>query len=101
MLNKQPPNQQIWISSPISGPSRFGYVAPATSSSDLSSSAIGNTQINTPGIGSGSGQEDELRGAWTHFRKRGVTLGGLVEGELRSLGAGSERGEGWLGVGIK
>ena len=24
VINKQPPNQQIWISSPISGPARFG-----------------------------------------------------------------------------
>lgn len=25
VINKQPPNQQIWMSSPLSGPSRFGY----------------------------------------------------------------------------
>jgi len=25
VINKQPPNQQIWISSPISGPSRFSF----------------------------------------------------------------------------
>jgi len=25
VINKQPPNQQIWISSPLSGPARFGY----------------------------------------------------------------------------
>ncbi len=25
VLNKQPPNQQIWLSSPISGPSRYDY----------------------------------------------------------------------------
>lgn len=26
MLNKQPPNKQIWLSSPISGPKRFDWV---------------------------------------------------------------------------
>ncbi|OMH85205.1 Frataxin, mitochondrial [Zancudomyces culisetae] len=25
VLNQQPPNQQIWFSSPISGPKRFEY----------------------------------------------------------------------------
>lgn len=27
MINKQSPNKQIWLSSPISGPKRFDYVA--------------------------------------------------------------------------
>lgn len=26
VLNKQPPNKQIWLSSPLSGPKRFDYV---------------------------------------------------------------------------
>ena len=26
MLNKQPVNKQIWLSSPVSGPKRFDYV---------------------------------------------------------------------------
>lgn len=26
VLNKQPPNKQIWLSSPISGPKRFDFV---------------------------------------------------------------------------
>lgn len=26
MLNKQPPNKQIWLSSPVSGPKRYDYV---------------------------------------------------------------------------
>jgi frataxin len=26
IINKQPPNKQIWLSSPISGPKRFDYV---------------------------------------------------------------------------
>lgn len=26
VINKQPPNQQIWLASPVSGPKRFDYV---------------------------------------------------------------------------
>lgn len=26
MINKQPPNKQIWLSSPVSGPKRFDWV---------------------------------------------------------------------------
>ena len=26
VINKQPPNRQIWLSSPVSGPKRFDYV---------------------------------------------------------------------------
>ncbi|ODV61071.1 ferroxidase [Ascoidea rubescens DSM 1968] len=29
VINKQPPNKQIWLSSPISGPKRFDYDAPS------------------------------------------------------------------------
>ncbi|MBE3044992.1 hypothetical protein IMZ48_21020 [Candidatus Bathyarchaeota archaeon] len=25
VINKQPPNKEIWLSSPISGPKRYGY----------------------------------------------------------------------------
>lgn len=28
MLNKQPPNRQIWLSSPVSGPKRYDWVVP-------------------------------------------------------------------------
>lgn len=27
VINKQPPNRQIWLSSPISGPKRYDYCA--------------------------------------------------------------------------
>ena len=26
VINKQPPNKQVWLSSPISGPKRYDYV---------------------------------------------------------------------------
>lgn len=66
VINKQPPNQQIWISSPLSGPARFGY------SPD---------------------------GVWVHHRRKGVTLGGILNGELKDL-LGEKEGE-WDGVGIQ
>lgn len=28
VLNKQPPNKQIWLSSPVSGPKRYDWVVP-------------------------------------------------------------------------
>ncbi|KAI1801460.1 Frataxin [Daldinia bambusicola] len=29
VINKQPPNKQIWLSSPVSGPKRYDYAGPA------------------------------------------------------------------------
>lgn len=34
VINKQPPNKQIWLSSPITGPRRFDYVAGAGAEPD-------------------------------------------------------------------
>nr|XP_031857978.1 iron donor protein CyaY [Kwoniella shandongensis]KAA5525050.1 iron donor protein CyaY [Kwoniella shandongensis] len=67
VINKQPPNLQIWMSSPLSGPSRFEYVD----------------------------------GKWTHHRKSEVTLGTLLEDELRTLleKQGVE-GKDWEGTGL-
>ena len=31
MINKQTPNKQLWLSSPVTGPSRFDYCLPTTS----------------------------------------------------------------------
>lgn len=65
VINKQPPNQQIWISSPSSGPARFGY---------------------------------SPEGVWVHHRREGVTLGALLDQELKAaVGEGCE----WKGVGLK
>jgi frataxin-like iron-binding protein CyaY len=66
VINKQPPNQQIWISSPFSGPARFGY------SPD---------------------------GVWVHHRQKGVTLGNLLDEELKAI-LGGERSDEWSGTGL-
>lgn len=34
VINKQPPNKQIWLSSPISGPKRYDWVLDAGASDD-------------------------------------------------------------------
>jgi frataxin len=80
VLNKQPPNQQIWMSSPISGPCRFGFVASGEEQSD----SLG----------------EESEGTWSHFRKEGVNLGTVLEGEIRALCEQSAVGEGWAGINL-
>lgn len=70
------------MSSPISGPCRFGFVADADA--DVAGESIG----------------EDAAGAWSHFRKEGVTLGTVLEGEVRALCEDSGVGEGWTGLHI-
>jgi frataxin len=56
VINKQPPNRQIWLSSPVSGPKRYDYV-------------------ETGGKGSGRG------GDWVYLRDAS-TLKGLLGKEV-------------------
>ncbi|MCJ1297462.1 Mitochondrial chaperone Frataxin [Hypocenomyce scalaris] len=60
VLNKQPPNKQIWLSSPISGPKRYDYVIKGEGQHEKQ----------------GSGQ-----GEWVYLRD-GTTLTGLLRREL-------------------
>ncbi|KAA6414616.1 MAG: arabinogalactan endo-1 [Lasallia pustulata] len=60
VLNKQPPNKQIWLSSPISGPKRYDYVIQGEGQHEKQ----------------GSGQ-----GKWVYLRD-GTTLTGLLRREL-------------------
>lgn len=60
MINKQPPNKQIWLSSPVSGPKRYDYVI------------IGDGQNQKEGTGLGD---------WVYLRD-GSTLSGLLMEEL-------------------
>ncbi|KAI3394719.1 hypothetical protein diail_2305 [Diaporthe ilicicola] len=60
VINKQPPNKQIWLSSPISGPKRYDYVI----------SGEGQSQ-----------KEDTAVGHWVYIRD-GSTLGELFLKEL-------------------
>lgn len=67
VINKQPPNQQIWISSPLSGPMRFSY----------------------------------NEGTWVHHRQKGVTLGGLLDKEMREIMDRSSIKGHWEGTGLQ
>ncbi|KAI2632262.1 Frataxin [Hypoxylon sp. NC1633] len=59
VINKQPPNKQIWLSSPISGPKRFDYVV----------------------IGDGAGdKQDTGKGDWVYMRD-GTTLNSILREE--------------------
>ncbi|KAI1002028.1 hypothetical protein K3495_g6169 [Podosphaera aphanis] len=67
VLNKQPPNKQIWLSSPITGPKRYDYVI------------TNKTQ---------SGPEENERGEWIYLRD-GSTLSKLLKEEC-NLEMGNE-----------
>lgn len=41
VLNKQPPNKQIWLSSPISGPKRYDWCISGDGQSDKEDTAAG------------------------------------------------------------
>jgi len=60
VINKQPPNKQIWLSSPVSGPSRYDYVV------------MGDSQQDKQGTG---------HGEWVDLRT-GRTLEGTLHDEL-------------------
>lgn len=42
VLNKQPPNKQIWLSSPISGPKRYDWCVSGESQLDKEGTASGS-----------------------------------------------------------
>ncbi|KAF6240664.1 hypothetical protein HO173_001336 [Letharia columbiana] len=70
VLNKQPPNKQIWLSSPVSGPKRYDWVVRGAD---------------------GDGAE---KGEWVYLRD-GSTLSGLLEEEVGvAPGVGEGEGEG-------
>lgn len=60
VINKQPPNKQIWLSSPISGPKRYDYAV------------VGEGQHEKEGSGSGD---------WVYARD-GSTLSDLILNEM-------------------
>ena len=60
VLNKQPPNKQIWLSSPMSGPKRFDWVV------------TGNTMHS---------KEDQALGEWVYLRD-GSSANELLRSEI-------------------
>ncbi len=68
VLNKQPPNQQIWLSSPVSGPKRFDWVAE-------------------------EGEGGKGKGQWVYLRD-GSTLSGVLGEEVGVVVGEEGEGEG-------
>lgn len=75
VLNKQPPNKQIWLSSPISGPKRFDWTVPKTSGgmNSKQDQEDSHGDIGDNGILGG--------GKWIYLRD-GSTLSGILKEEL-------------------
>ena len=89
VLNKQPPNRQIWLSSPVSGPKRFDWVLGASGGMD--------SKQDTEGSQGDVGDNGQLGGGkWTYLRD-GSTLSGILNDELGVVL--SHEGEGDVNVG--
>lgn len=41
VINKQPPNKQIWLSSPLSGPKRYDFCVASEGQGDKEGTALG------------------------------------------------------------
>ncbi|KAL8683535.1 MAG: hypothetical protein Q9224_006675 [Gallowayella concinna] len=88
VLNKQPPNRQIWLSSPISGPKRYDYLVIPLSSSHSQTGDASTGVDGAPGSEEGITRQ-EGKGEWIYLRD-GSTLSGLLSEEL---GVEMEAGE--------
>lgn len=63
VLNKQPPNKQIWLSSPISGPKRYDWI------------------VESEGQNEKQGTRTTVTGQWVYLRD-GSNLTDLLNSEL-------------------
>lgn len=61
VINKQPPNKQIWLSSPLSGPKRYDWLV------------AGHTMHQK--------EDGGVAGEWVYLRD-GTTMSGLLKREL-------------------
>lgn len=68
MINKQPPNKQIWLSSPVSGPKRFDWVVAGAGQHEKHGSTVDEG-------------DDGAGGRWVYLRD-GSELSGLMKKEL-------------------
>ena len=93
VLNKQPPNKQIWLSSPVSGPKRYDWVAYAGDDAGGREGVFGMGAGEARGREQGKGRgedgggedgrgiEAEREGRWVYLRD-GSTLTGCLEEEV-------------------
>lgn len=68
VINKQPPNKQLWLSSPVSGPKRFDWVVSGAGQHEKEGSAV-------------DAGDDGAGGRWTYLRDRSQ-LSELLKKEL-------------------
>jgi len=74
VLNKQPPNKQIWLSSPVSGPKRFDWVLRPSGGMD--------SKQDTEGSQGDVGDDGHVGGGkWTYIRD-GSNLSEILRDEL-------------------
>ncbi|KIX99575.1 uncharacterized protein Z520_05151 [Fonsecaea multimorphosa CBS 102226] len=69
VINKQPPNKQIWLSSPVSGPKRYDWVVPGDSQHEKADSTVD------------LGDDGQSGGKWIYLRD-GSNLSDLIKKEL-------------------
>lgn len=79
VLNKQPPNKQIWLSSPVSGPKRYDYVATAAAAAAPDDGQGRGGKEEVGGKGEVGGKEEV--GGWIYLRD-GSSLTELLREEL-------------------
>lgn len=51
VINKQPPNRQIWLSSPVSGPKRYDWCVVGEGQGDKQGTASGRWIYTRDGVG--------------------------------------------------
>ncbi|KAL9614365.1 MAG: hypothetical protein Q9167_001168 [Letrouitia subvulpina] len=69
VINKQPPNNQIWLSSPVSGPKRYDWLGEQPKVEKAKKGEDGNPVV------------DDVAGDWVYMRD-GSLLSELLRGEL-------------------
>lgn len=80
VINKQPPNKQIWLSSPVSGPKRYDWVVVSQSSQDSM-----NAKQDTEGSTGALGDDGSLGGGRWIYLRDGSSLTELLKDELEII----------------
>jgi frataxin len=87
VINKQPPNKQIWLSSPVSGPKRYDWVVAGDAGQHEKEGSVGADDADFAG-------DDGEGGKWIYIRD-GSSLSELLKSEIGVvLPTDAEGGEG-------
>jgi frataxin len=77
VINKQPPNKQIWLSSPLSGPKRYDYQAPGAGQDAKEGTDAASLSVDVEG----KITDYDNGGRWVYLRD-GSGLSELLKDEL-------------------